>query len=361
MRINFVIPTNNWSGGTRVIGIIAKSLRSRGHKVNLVSQPFNNNTIWRITRGIIRERRLVPPPKPSPYLEELRDVHYTLEVPRPVVADDLPDADVVIATWWETAPWVISLPPSKGSKLYFMQDYGATGQELYNIAPTWSGDFVYVTVSEWLKRLIHVFLPESDVFVMHNAVEPSWLLAKPRFKPPRPVVGLVHRSMRSKGCDIAIRAASLAHETIPNLSVRSFGPEGRPAKSPVFVEHRQQPSDAEVQRIYETSTAWLFSSRLEGFGLPIIEAMARRAPVIATRAGVAPDLIRPGGNGWLVEVDDVAAMAKAIIEVARMDEACWRAMSDAAYATVSTYQWDDAVDVFETALRAAVERSSRKS
>jgi hypothetical protein len=47
-------------------------------------------------------------------------------------------------------------------------------------------------------------------------------------------------------------------------------------------------------------------------------------------------------------------MANAIIEVARMPTAAWRAMSDEAYTMATAYTWDDAADHFEAALKDAV-------
>jgi len=95
------------------------------------------------------------------------------------------------------------------------------------------------------------------------------------------------------------------------------------------------------------------ASRTEGFGLPILEAMACRTPVIATPVGAAPELIGPGG-GRLVANEDPASMAEAIVDIARMPEFDWSAMSDCAYETATRYTWDDATEAFERALERAM-------
>jgi hypothetical protein len=48
-----------------------------------------------------------------------------LETYRPITDKDIPDADIIMATWWETAEWVAKLSPSKGTKVYFLQHYQA--------------------------------------------------------------------------------------------------------------------------------------------------------------------------------------------------------------------------------------------
>jgi glycosyltransferase involved in cell wall biosynthesis len=127
---------------------------------------------------------------------------------------------------------------------------------------------------------------------------------------------------------------------------------------PTGTEYFQQPPQTAIKDIYAQCDAWLFASRLEGFGLPIIEAMACRTPVIGTPAGAAPELLVDGG-GILVKPEDPEDMAKAIEEICMMSESEWRAMSDAAYATATGYTWDDAAELCEDAYKTAIKRWKR--
>ncbi len=54
----------------------------------------------------------------------------------------------------------------------------------------------------------------------------------------------------------------------------------------------------------------------EGFGMVIVEAMAFGVPVVATRSGGIPDILRDGENGLLVAERDPAALAQAIARLA---------------------------------------------
>lgn len=56
----------------------------------------------------------------------------------------------------------------------------------------------------------------------------------------------------------------------------------------------------------------LSSSRREGFGNALIEAMALGTPVLATRAGGPETFIDDGSNGFLAPADDAPALADAI-------------------------------------------------
>ncbi|MEW6600357.1 MAG: glycosyltransferase family 4 protein [Nitrospirota bacterium] len=56
-------------------------------------------------------------------------------------------------------------------------------------------------------------------------------------------------------------------------------------------------------------------SRVEGFGLPCLEAMASGCPVVATRTGYWPELITEGEDGYVVPCRDTDALTEAIMKI----------------------------------------------
>jgi L-malate glycosyltransferase len=56
-------------------------------------------------------------------------------------------------------------------------------------------------------------------------------------------------------------------------------------------------------------------SRSEPFGIALIEAMACKKPVVATKIGGIPEIVDNGGNGILVEPDDPTALADALLTI----------------------------------------------
>src|SRR5205085_8108239 len=137
---------------------------------------------------------------------------------------------------------------------------------------------------------------------------------------------------------ISLAAFAEAQQRMPNLQLVAFGQERPSERLPLPDSSRFvfQPAQDQIKDLYASCDAWLFGSRSEGFGLPILEAMACRTPVVATPAGAAPELLA-GGGGILVRPQDPKDMARAIGEVAAMSDAAWRAMSDAAYAEATRY------------------------
>jgi mannosyltransferase len=90
---------------------------------------------------------------------------------------------------------------------------------------------------------------------------------------------------------------------------------------------------ADVQRWYRRLTIYAFTSRNEGFGLTLIEAMSVGAALVATRAGAAEIVVADGVSGMLAPIDDAAALAQAIEPLMR-DPAAAEAMGARARARV---------------------------
>lgn len=71
----------------------------------------------------------------------------------------------------------------------------------------------------------------------------------------------------------------------------------------------------QIQPLLHQASAMVFTSYLEGFGLPVLEAMACHCPVIACRATALPEVV--GQAGILVEPGDSEGFAQAIFRLAQ--------------------------------------------
>lgn len=70
---------------------------------------------------------------------------------------------------------------------------------------------------------------------------------------------------------------------------------------------------AVLDGLYRQAVATVFPSKYEGYGLPVVEAMARGCPVVAADAGGLPEVV--GSGGRLVDPDDEAKWADAIAKL----------------------------------------------
>src|ERR687883_1812649 len=88
-----------------------------------------------------------------------------------------------------------------------------------------------------------------------------------------------------------------------------------------------------VQRWYQRLTIYAFTSRNEGFGLTLIEAMAAGAALVAARAGAAEFVVEDGVTGVLTPPGDVDALVTALEPLMR-DPALVATMGERARARV---------------------------
>lgn len=96
-------------------------------------------------------------------------------------------------------------------------------------------------------------------------------------------------------------------------------------------------SDDELRGLYQRASAFLFPSLLEGFGLPILEAMASGCPVITSTVSSMPEVA--GDAALLVNPWKVSELAEAMQGVAS-DAALCRRLIEQGRARAATFQWD---------------------
>lgn len=353
MKITFLTYLAAQNGGNRVISIYAQKLLDAGHDVHIVSRRPQQQSPLRKLISRLQGRRQIPKDH-TLFFDALGPRHILLPWRVPVKPSDLPDADILIATHWRTAFEASAMPASKGKKVYFVQHHEVHGHVQWDISRgTYFLPMKKITIADWLVDTMARDYGDTDVVKVENSVDTELFTAPPRARNATPVVGLYYTSKPFKGTDISLKAIEIARKSIPDLKVLAFS--GKiPSKDlplPDGTAFHRLPAQADIPGLYASCDAWLFGSRSEGFGLPLLESMACRTPVVATHAGAAPDLIDDGKNGYIVPVDDAEAMAARLVALLQASPEAWRAMSDAAYDRVKDQNWDLAAQAFEAALQ----------
>ena len=361
MRITFVLPGSDLSGGVRVVAVYANALTRRGHAVSVVSPGAHALTTAQLLRSFFfQAKRDAKSHRPDSHLDGLPIEHRVLERWRPVSDEDVSDADVVVATWWETAEWVSALSDRKGAKVYFIQ-----GHEIFPYLPvercraTYRLPFHKIVVAKWLRDTMYHDYGDADVDLVPNAVDKNLFHAPPRSKQAAPTVGFIYSMTPLKGMDVLLAALKAVQARMPNVRFIAFGTEKPSIRLPLphGTVFALRPPQASLKEFYSRCDVWLTASRTEGFNLPALEAMACRTPVIATRTGWPAEAIASWRNGVLVEIDDADGIASATVQLLSLRDAEWRQLSERAYLAASALSWDDSVNRFERALFRACSRS----
>jgi glycosyltransferase involved in cell wall biosynthesis len=358
LRITFVLPYAGLSGGIRVLAVYAERLQRLGHKVTVVSIPQARPTLTKKIKSLVHGKGWPKNPTPQPsFFDNIAVSHRVLASVRPVGDADVADADIVLATFWRTAPWVARLSPSKGAKAILLQGYEECPDQWNpEIDAAWRLPLHKIVISKWLVDLARNRFGDSNVHHVPNSVDTKQFHSPARGKQETPTVGMLYATLHLKGVDVSLAALERVRRKLPNLRVIAFGAEPISSETPLpdWVEFHFRPAQVDIPKLYGACDAWLCGSRQEGFHLPPLEAMACRCPVVSTRVGGPLDTVEQGVNGFLVDVEDSVGLGERLLEILTLKDSEWRKFSDAALATATRYTWDDATSLLVNVLHDIV-------
>jgi glycosyltransferase involved in cell wall biosynthesis len=193
------------------------------------------------------------------------------------------------------------------------------------------------------------------VEVVHLGVEPQF---SPGPAPPSdpPYVLFVGSWGPHKGYAEAMEViAALADEGMPHrLRVVGAQDEWVAARVREIVDASSRPDRVEVigwaddvVALYRGASALVFTSRAEGFGLPLLEASACGVPVVAFDNTSVREVL--DGAGVIVPDGDITAFVSALRDVLS-DDVRREELVEAGVARAAQFRWDDTVDRYHEIL-----------
>jgi len=198
-------------------------------------------------------------------------------------------------------------------------------------------------ITRWLIRQMDAIIATSDVsasFLKREAAVIPHGVDTEAYAPPadravtfaesglpgRYAIGCFGRIRAQKGSDVFVDAMCRLLPRYPDFSAVMVG--AVVAEQTGFANDLKKRIEAtglasrivitgeleieEVRRWYRRLTIYAFTSRNEGFGLTLIEAMAAGAALVAARAGAAELVVVDGVTGVLVPTGDADALAAAL-------------------------------------------------
>ena len=175
------------------------------------------------------------------------------------------------------------------------------------------------TVSPFTTRLVRELGVEATAdFPAYMDLEPFVAPARPLGQEPVALfVGVLEAYKNVDGLAAAWR---LAAPRLPDASLRIVGKGSRSEIAAALVREHGVCWDPELPAVdvaQALDDAWVLvlPSRSEGMGRVLVEAFCRGRGVVGTRAGSIPDLVADGVSGLLVDPDDPAALADALVRV----------------------------------------------
>nr|WP_249802173.1 glycosyltransferase family 4 protein [Bradyrhizobium zhengyangense] len=219
-------------------------------------------------------------------------------------------------------------------------------------------------ITRWLLRQMDAIIATSDISASFLKVQSTVIphgVDTDVYAPPvnraaafaesglpgRYAIGCFGRVRAQKGTDVFVDAMCLTLPRYPDFTAVIVGQVT--AEQTPFANDLKKRIEAaglqsrivitgelpieEVQRWYQRLTIYAFTSRNEGFGLTLIEAMATGSALVAARAGAATLVVEDGVSGVLIPTGDAEALAAALEPLMR-DVAAATAMGERGRARV---------------------------
>jgi glycosyltransferase involved in cell wall biosynthesis len=246
----------------------------------------------------------------------------------------------IVETHGIKSHFLVSLLPGRNFR-WIAFHHGYTTENLkvrfYHQFDRWSlrfCDLVVTVCGEFATMLASRGVRRDRVFVVHNSVETDVHYSHAKLSEETRQQWNVSRDERmvlsagrlspEKGHNYLIDAVSMMVSTLPQLKfkvlIAGSGPSERKLKEQVNkkglharVELVGQCSD--IKALFSIADLFVLPSLSEGSPNVLLESMAARVPIVATKVGGVPELVKDGESAILVPPADSESLKKAIIEL----------------------------------------------
>lgn len=200
-----------------------------------------------------------------------------------------------------------------------------------------------LTVSDHAKEDIHQILHVDRERIVVTPLAAKNPITAPQFPkekyfltlgamdPRKNLMGAIQAFKRFDRPDYSLKVVGVEPGALRSVKeqVHQWGLDGR-------VEVQGMVSDEELNGLYQKATGFLYLSFFEGFGLPVLEAMAAGCPVIASKTSSIPEVV--GEGGLLVNPSDANEVSKAMQKIAD-DPDLQAQLVSAGQAHAEDYSW----------------------
>jgi len=263
---------------------------------------------WRADPGVVTRLRDTPG-----YLHAFRQALLRMR-PHVVHANTLrtlPEARVARSLGLPVVVHVHELPPPGAKRTLTLRVAARTAD-------------VLVAVSEAVAEVVRPHAGATPVLVAYNGVSAP---AEHRRAPASPTVGTIGTVCRTKGTDVFLEAAALAHERCPELRFEHIGQSGLDDDAEFGRRVTSLAGSAELRDVVsmlgrraaaDGLDRWemlVLASRQDAFPLASLEAMAAGVPVIATAVGGLSEQIEHLESGVLVPPESPQVLADWIVRL----------------------------------------------
>jgi len=315
---------NAFAGAERMTAVIANELARRGYTVHILSL-WDAASCFELEPAVRHDALFAQRPSfRTRYLSTVLGIRRYLKRHRIEV---LIEVDTMLTLFALPACLFLQVQRVAWEHCDLTQDLGKPARRLARRLAVRSCTRVVVLTERDRKRWHERLSPAAGrVIAIPNALPFPYPIEAAQ-RGTRTVLA-VGRLTPAKGFDILLRAWARIHGELPGWRLRIVG-DGEERDTLLLLRERLgiahcaslEPARADVDGVYREASLFCLSSRYEGFGLVLIEAMSYGVPVLSTACETGPvALLRHNDNAWLVPPEDDRALAEALRQLAMDDE-----------------------------------------
>lgn len=357
MRVTFVLPFDGRKpvGGLKVAYEYANQLVAGGHSVTLVHPAGLYLGVGKNDRWYRSVAKFVIYGVAHKYLPT---EWFALD-PRVVVSwvpslhlRHIPVADVIVATAWETAEWVVGYPEDRGRKFYLIQHFEDWCGDRQRVLNTWNLPLNKIVISKWLGEIARAEGERFSYIPNGLDFERFGVDVAPDRRNPKRILMLYHY-LDWKGSKEGLAALEMVHQQDPSIQVTLFGVVSpNLGDLPEWVSFEKLPSKQRLREMYNEAAIFMSPSWAEGWALPPAEAMQCGCATVLTDIGGHEYAIH-GKTSLLSPPRDVEQMASDLLTLLK-DNALRIRLANAAVEEIAQYTWPRAAQSLETCFREPV-------
>lgn len=360
MRITFSLPiTPGLAGGYKVVFQYSNKLVERGHRVTIIypaQRADADPQAWLGTQAHLRFLKHRWTRLRNPRVVDWFQLNPQVRlVEVPTLAERyIPDADIVVATLWSTAPWVKGYSARKGRKFHLIQHYETVMGDKESVDATWRLPLRKIVIATWLRELAEKQFGVTVYDLIINGIDfhEFYNDQKEEHNPLR--IGMMYHGEPWKGSADGIAAFEIARDRHPGIRLSMFGVYPPDLPLPEYIEFHRRPFGERLRLLYCSFDIFLSPSWIEGCQAPPAEAMACKCAVVATNVGCIPDYAIAGETALVSPPRDPTHLAENL--VALLDDSILRnRLAQAGYVRIREFTWDKATDKLEAAFARARE------
>jgi glycosyltransferase involved in cell wall biosynthesis len=348
VKITFLLPGigDVPIGGYKVVYEYANALVARGHEVNVVHTWMGAGDdgslhfrLQALTFVVRRQFKWFGPKKW--FLLDSRVKNLLLPG---LQSRFIPDADVVVATAWNTAPFVAKYPNAKGKGFYLIQHLETFGGSESEVLDTWKLPLHKIVIAHWLENIATDLNQPSHYIPNGLDFTEFGMDILPEQRETNSILFMYHES-NWKGSKDAIQALELVRAQT-EVHVRCFSATPRPKNFPGWIEFVYRPSRSLLRQLYNQAAIFIAPSWTEGWGLPPCEAMICGAAVVATENGGHLEFLEHQKTGLLSPIKNPEKLAEHVMQLLQM-EAKRIELAHAGHRSIQQFTWTRATDALE--------------